>query len=316
MVIAIIGILVGLLLPAVQAAREAARRMQCSNNLKQLGLALHNYHDANRGFPTQVNYGPGRAPYTTPYHHTWMTGLLPYIEQNALYSTINFALPAWGQPFINQTIPSFQCPSDSAFSDVKGAHEGMAPTSYGGSEGYHWHPQANLDYTFGERVNGELSGLFTVTKWNKMGSITDGTSNTIAIAETDGAGHGGGPIRSSGSGVRRSGNNRIYRVAFVGLPHAGWGGNESGQNTVRADGSGQSSGTWFRSGPHTFTPSYLAAWGPNAEWHGPSSFHTGGVQTVFCDGSVAFLSEGVDMGAWLKLNAIADGNTINGDPRN
>lgn len=314
-VIAIIGILVGLLLPAVQAAREAARRMQCSNNLKQLGLSLHNYHDANRGFPTQVNYGPGRAPYTTPYHHTWMTGLLPYIEQTALYSTIDFSRPAWGQEFIRQSIPSFQCPSDVAFTVVKNAHEGMAPTSYGGSEGFHWHPEAHINYTFGEQVSGDCSGLFTVTKWNKMGSIMDGTSNSIAISETDTMGHGGGAILTSGSGARRSTGN-VYRVAFVGLPHAGWGANESGNNAVRADGSANASGTFFRNGPSTFTPSYLAAWGPNAEWHGPSSYHTGGVQSVFCDGSVSFISEGIDMGAWIKLNGIADGNVINGDPRN
>src|SRR5262245_37386279 len=80
-VIAIIGVLVALLLPAVQAAREAARRMQCTNNLRQLGLALHNYHDVNQWFP--LNYRPVAAG---PY--SWMQAILPYIEQQNLYSQL------------------------------------------------------------------------------------------------------------------------------------------------------------------------------------------------------------------------------------
>lgn len=319
-VIAIIGILVGLLLPAVQAAREAARRMQCSNNLKQFGIALHNYHDSHRGFPTQVNYGPGRAPFTRPYHHTWMTGMLPYIEQGPLYNTVDFTLPAWGQAFLTQSVPTFRCPSDAGFDRVKDAHERMAPTSYGGSEGYHWHPSASVNQpSLGEGFSGDGNGLFTVTRWHKIGSITDGTSNTIAVAETDTVTHDGGAGLTSGSGLRKT-SGFVYRVAFVGLPHTnGWGANEGGPspaNTVNVDGNGAKNPGWFRSDPFTMTPSYIAHWGPNASRNGPSSFHTGGVQATFCDGSVAFISESIDMGAWLKLNAIADGNVIKNDPRN
>ena len=80
-VIAIIGILVGLLLPAVQAAREAARRMQCSNNVKQLALSLHNFHDANKGFPMGAEFGVGTA---------WSSLILPYMEQTAAYSILTF----------------------------------------------------------------------------------------------------------------------------------------------------------------------------------------------------------------------------------
>jgi prepilin-type N-terminal cleavage/methylation domain-containing protein len=93
-VIAIIGILVGLLLPAVQAAREAARRMSCGSNIRQVALALQNYESAFKRFPTSVNYGPGRGPYTTPYHHTWLTAILPQMEQTNAYNNIDFRLRA------------------------------------------------------------------------------------------------------------------------------------------------------------------------------------------------------------------------------
>ena len=98
-VIAIIGILVGLLLPAVQAAREAARRMQCTNNLKQMGLALHNYHDANRRFPAGGNWktpagvvaGRGNRP-LRGNGWAWTTAILPYIEQSSVYNQLVFMI--------------------------------------------------------------------------------------------------------------------------------------------------------------------------------------------------------------------------------
>ena len=99
-VIAIIAILVALLLPAVQQAREAARRTQCKNNLKQIGLALHNYHDTHGRFPpTQVMVAYLGANYTNPVprNHTWMSLILPYLEQGNLYSSIRFDLPMFDQ---------------------------------------------------------------------------------------------------------------------------------------------------------------------------------------------------------------------------
>ena len=97
-VIAIIGILVALLLPAVQAAREAARRMSCQNNLKQLGIALHNYHDTNKKFPAGMQfYGPGNnsADRGKNYRANWIIAILPYFEQQPLYDTLNVNFPIY-----------------------------------------------------------------------------------------------------------------------------------------------------------------------------------------------------------------------------
>ncbi len=326
-VIAIIGVMVGLLLPAVQSAREAARRMSCQNNMKQVGLALHNYHDTYNTFPPSAVWGPGKAPFTMPYHHTWTVMILPFIEQQSLYNSIDNKLPIWGQllpngdQVVSQEVPTLRCPSDGGTRGIDDTH-GIAVTNYSGSEGYHWHPNATFAPDQFPELAGDpftnasdFSGLFTVTRTHRMRDIIDGTSNSIVVSETDSAGFGGGPIRTVGSGVRRAGGGRVFRASLVATAHAGWAGNESGTNTVDVDGNAKSSGTWFRSSPHTYTPTYLSAWGPNAEWHGPSSYHPGGVQSLYGDGSVAFITESVNYGTWVKINAIADGNTSL-DPRN
>ncbi len=113
-VITIIGILIALLLPAVQAAREAARRITCTNNLKQLALAMHNYHTANQMFP--INYGGNQQYDNTATGHSWFTGLLPYIEQQALFDKINFQQPlsdANNTAVAATPIKALLCPTDS-----------------------------------------------------------------------------------------------------------------------------------------------------------------------------------------------------------
>ena len=148
------GVLVGLLLPAVQASREAARRMTCSNNLKQIALALHNYHDEYRTFPPAYTVDESGRPL-----HSWRTLILPYLEQNDLYRRIDLSRP-WDDP-VNQAVAQtvvavYACPSQ--------AEVASTATVY----------QAVVDPT----------GVFTGARSVNISQITDGTSNTVMVVET------------------------------------------------------------------------------------------------------------------------------------
>jgi prepilin-type N-terminal cleavage/methylation domain-containing protein/prepilin-type processing-associated H-X9-DG protein len=325
-VIAIIGILVGLLLPAVQQAREAARRMSCSNNCKQIGLALQNYHSAYNKFPTGVNYGIGKVtPYTTAYHHTWLTSILPQLEQGPIYNSIDFTKRAWGQmtgasSLVSQKVPFLKCPSDAGYDAVydasiltkAGLTTNIGISGYGGSEGFHWWQTADLNPAWGGiwtqilYGRGDYSGLFAVTQINGIKDITDGSSNTMVVGETDASGFGGGGFGTSGTGVRRTKGESVFRAAFVGPGYTGWAGNDGGVRTLQCDGSAMNNGEFLRNSPYVYTPTYICAWGPNAEWPGTSSFHTGGINAVFGDGSVTFMNGNIDVKAYLSLNGIAD----------
>ena len=188
-VIAIIGILVALLLPAVQAAREAARRAQCTNNLKQLGLATHNFHDTYKRFPASAFQaglnGPGNAT-TAPIEDwpnnrarwSYIVVLLPFIEQQPLYdqfmsSHLGISVP-WTTDALTRTkLSAIICPSDGAAMGV--ATTDRQPTSYHCNRGDY---RLNWDWH-------ECRGVFGRgnRKFHTMGSVKDGTSNTMLISE-------------------------------------------------------------------------------------------------------------------------------------
>lgn len=312
-VIAIIGVLVAMLLPAVQAAREAARRSSCSNNLKQIGLALHNYHDTNRKFPTA---GFLTRPGTTPaqplaYHHTWLTSILPYMEQKPLHDSTNFNLRAWDQPIVGTQVATLRCPSDAFLLDPQESH-GIAVTSYAGSEGYHWWATAELNPAWGGNwavflpIHGDYSGLFACTRNFTMANIKDGTSNTVVIAETDSLGYKNGGFNTSGTGIPRVGRGEsVFRSAFL---YTGYTGQSKQSPYQKPDDSGaEVDPSWFRAGPHSYCPSYLTAWGINVDWEGASTVHAGDMlQCLRGDGSVTGIQENVEYRIWISINGIAD----------
>lgn len=154
------GLLVALLLPAVQSARGAARRMQCSNNLKQIGLALHNYHDVHKCFPPAYIADKNGKPM-----HSWRVMILPYIEESALYDQYNFDEP-WDSPnnmAVAAQMPDvFRCPSSP---QIGTGNETNYVVVIGDSKKF---PQT----------------LFSPNKGISFGKVTDGTSNTIAVVET------------------------------------------------------------------------------------------------------------------------------------
>ncbi len=191
-VIAIIAVLIALLLPAVQQAREAARRAACVNNLKQMGLALHNYHDSLSVFPpgylsgypfvdAETDVSPGWG---------WASMILPQIDQAPLYNSINFNLPipvAANTTSIKVTINVFLCPSDAAVSGPYAIQDGLgdtlavvAPSSYAACAG-----DDPSDVAFGYNNLGVGRGLFFRNSNIRIASITDGTSQTVMIQERD-----------------------------------------------------------------------------------------------------------------------------------
>ena len=317
-VIAIIGVLIALLLPAVQAAREAARRSECSNKMRQVGLALQNYHDVNKQFPPVAILGNMQVPAPHPaYHHTWLTYILPQLEQMPLYNSIDFKQPAWGtapQRVVSTQIAELLCPSDE-FPGVADNHN-IAITNYAGTEGYHWHPQAGpfvMPGTPAGQPAGEYSGLFAIeNNKNTFSSIKDGTSKTAIVGECTYRGFKNGAFQTCATGIPRVFGEGVFRSAFVATSHAGRWANEGGLNKYQeVDGGGtKSNGTWFRAGPHSFSPTYINAWGPNTEWPGASSAHTGGIiQLLMADGSVRPVQEDLTFYVWNAIHGIRDAQT-------
>ena len=298
-VIAIIAILIALLLPAVQQAREAARRTSCKNNLKQVGLALHNYHDTHKTFPpTQIMMYFPNGPSSTggqPRNHTWISLILPFMDQGPLHAQINFQAPMLGQTLSNgqtivsQTIPTLICPTDPGFNGNTQLSWGVSHTNYAGSMGWDWW----------YRPNHPVSGVFQNNGCTRIRDIDKGTSNTIAVGEVSAqgfqpkpgvAGHGvngGGIPRIGGTGIA------VFRAALI-APQT----NSDAHNAyfwAWPDGT-TGRGFWWNGGnpdvaPYMCQPTYLACFGLNNNWPGASSRHPGGGHFLLADGSVHFLSE-------------------------
>ncbi len=240
-VIAIIGILIALLLPAVQSAREAARRMQCSNNLKQIGLAFHGYHSALGTFP------PGFIPINGNRERTWgwSTFILPYLEQRPLYDQLD---PRGGQMptptsdnGLQTTIAGYLCPSD------RGTTTGELFN----------HPYGKSNYVISEGVGYGTDTMSTIA------SIRDGTSNTMLVGERDTVDQVGGIW----PGFSHSSASLNFRSTWP-----------IGTRLAR-----DSSGNLI----------YQLGVDP-CRRHALTSQHPGGVNVVFCDGSVHFLSETIE----------------------
>src|SRR4051794_34419132 len=195
-VIAIIAVLIALLLPAVQAAREAARRAQCTNNLKQMGIALHNYLDTNTSFPMGVGSGMyGGIAYNSKHNWSIHAGLLNYLEGGTIYNAINFN---WGTADAASQVPTFPinstgiqaqiktflCPSDPNGPVGLATGGGAANNCYFGSIG------TTTDYLQGNSsgaaslANVRYTGLFAPQQCKGVANVTDGTSNTVAFAES------------------------------------------------------------------------------------------------------------------------------------
>ncbi len=292
-VIAIIAILIALLLPAVQQAREAARRSQCKNNLKQIGLALHNYHSSHTCFP--FAWG-GTVPAKGGPGYSAISQLLPYLDQAPLYQTINFSLPltdpANSMPRL-QEIPMLRCPSDFA---------NPQPQS-GGAINYMGNKGSSIWWGDGTKQN----GVFVYNKSLRLRDLTDGASNTASFSErvlTDGNNGVVSPRADvfAGQGDPATPNQAVQMCDALDIT------NLSNQFPIFM-------GAPWINGQHT----YLHVNVPNRRSCGfrpskatmpASSRHLGGVHLLLSDGSTRFVSENIDLGTWRTVGTRAGREVI------
>lgn len=295
-VIAIIAVLIALLLPAVQQAREAARRTQCKNHLKQIGLALHNYHGSFNCFPF--------AQEDSAKSYSAISQLLPYFDQQNVYNQINFSLP-YADPAnavpLKQEVPGFRCPSDNQ-NNISGQGGAINYMANKGS-GIIWlaptGPNAGMP---------EQNGVMYYQSVVRFADIIDGTSNTGAFSER----------------MLADGNNSVVSpVADVFFsPAAPATPDEAKQLCDALDINNLANqfplfmGAPWMHGQHT----YLHVTVPNSKSCGfflalravmpPSSRHVGGVHLQMCDGSVRFVSNSVDLNTWRAVGTRAGGETL------
>ena len=313
-VIAIIAILIALLLPAVQQAREAARRTQCKNNLKQIGLALHNYHDTYSRFPcpfgiTGYNAGGGER-----WGHSQWVALLPYMEQGNIYSQWNFnaADEGWNgnQTLVaNAVLPVIKCPSsplDGKSPNIAGAQlshyfgiSGAVPRG----QFVDWtgiNDQGTNNPSVAEQAWGYTSNRGMMVFGGKnMSKCTDGTSNTIIEAEISNY-----VFDTTGNVKDDRRPSRRWSWAMGGL--SGW-----------RDWAPQISNVCIRYAPNSKVLGanglVWSGWDDASGSNCPlNSAHTGGVQVALCDGSVRFISDNIDM-TTLALLAVRDDGKVVGE---
>jgi prepilin-type N-terminal cleavage/methylation domain-containing protein/prepilin-type processing-associated H-X9-DG protein len=307
-VIAIIGILIALLLPAVQAAREAARRSQCTNNLKQIGLALQNYHDTYNRLPTLHGgtSGPNDAAGWELHNNGQLSGwigLLPFMEQGPLWTAISsggtyngqtyrpFGPAAWftKYPPFREQVPGLLCPSDPAGPN-------RDPSN---SQG-----RANYMFSVGDTINDNASkdtrGVFAANRYRRFADITDGLSNTLAHSERAIA-NDTNAIRG-GTAYNLSNGSTIHDDPTICLNTAGTGGSyKSGTSVSQGTGRNWADGRPNWCGVTTVLPPNSPSCRSAADYNwgiwSASSYHPGGANGLMVDGSVHFFSETINCGS-------------------
>jgi len=276
-VIAIIGVLIALLLPAVQQARAAARRVSCTNNLKQSGLALHNYHDTHGALPPGYLYKPGAEGNHMGF--SWGALILPMLEQTNVQVLFDFDLPIWSAANVQAReiqLPVFLCPSDPV-SPGKFVEMGPLPERYAmGCYVANFGPP-DLDDTQEKR-----DGLFSRNSRTRFGDVSDGLSNTLMVGERQ-----NGPFRNAG----------VHGVHFE-------------YETTWAAAVRQFDDPTDDHGHMVLFQTGHAPNSPLSDDRDVSASHQGYSNFLLGDGSARLISEGVDLGVYQALGTRAGGEAV------
>jgi prepilin-type N-terminal cleavage/methylation domain-containing protein len=292
-VIAIIAILIGLLLPAVQKIREAANRMKCSNNLKQIGLALHNYHDTMQKFPMGQRAGVGAAG--------WRAEIFSYLEQDNVYKQLNINDVYNSAVLTNLIIPTYKCPSNS-LPDLQPqtwvtwwANRNHQVPSYQGIMGAYPDPNGNTGAIYNSNYGGWWSnnGMLVMNYNTTMADCTDGLSNTIIVAEQ---------AAKVGTQDIRNGYYTPWGSCTVSQPI---GTLPAGQDMW---------GVGLTCNAYAINSRTTAA-GSSQTYMGNTilnSSHSGGINALLSDGSVRFIADSIDFNTFQRALCKADGipNTL------
>ena len=306
-VIAIIAVLIGLLLPAVQKVREAANRMSCQNNLKQIGLAIHSIHDATGGIPANI-----RPSLNSTVRVRWLTFILPYVELDNIYKAYNQSVN-WSDPlnlpYTSVKVKTFLCPStpeagpDGAPDTSPAWTQIVANSDYAGFYGVH--PSlATAGLVDGQSANTANGAISKVLKL-RFSDFTDGLSNTIQATESAGRPniYRLGKVYATASATSRVNGGGWCRPASE-IPYL-YGANAAGSAGPGASAINVTNGL-----------DYIAAGGPSSTPFGTDgtgqvySFHTGGANTLMGDGSVRFLAATTDIRALARLVSRNGGELI------
>ena len=317
MVIAIIGILIALLLPAVQAAREAARRMQCSSSLRQVGLAMANYESQHRVLPPgEIVYPGANSSITIGLEHTALVQLLPFIEEANVSDTFNFSLRTLdlaNGPAVRKQLSFYQCPSDQAAGRE-------AFTGWGT-----YFARSNAAVCFGSKTmcinsmgstdpmniaisggNTDNDGAFRFDVGRSFTDLADGTSTTAIISEV-----------LSGSGDRSAGKTAwdargLWAWPMMGsfaYTHLNTPNSAVGDTMYKT-----SADTECTSDPSAGLPCNPSAGAAYDTFQAAArSRHPGGVNVVFADGHTNFITDNIDLNIWQQLGSINDGLTLPND---
>jgi prepilin-type N-terminal cleavage/methylation domain-containing protein/prepilin-type processing-associated H-X9-DG protein len=304
-VIAIIGVLIALLLPAVQAARAAARRISCTNNLKQLGLAFHNYQGALGTFPigrTGIRRPAGDPGYLGDvsggnHRRTWAWMILPYIEQNNLYQAVNFSLPfnhASQTTALKSLTASFVCPSDPH----------MTTLDTGGFPSYKANYMVNWGNTHFDQAAANdpykgplgtvpfLGAPFALDRAYGVQDLTDGTSGTLLASEL---------IICLFNGTAQDHRGDIFNDDWNCTMFMAY----TTPNSLRPD-----QVPSYCQYPYLTNPPCISK---SPAYNAARSYHAGGVNALMGDGSVKFVKDTVNIATWRALSTTNGGEVISAD---